>query len=348
MIHCPLIARPGRKWMDDVVMINGIRLERRINVQKVMVSIDTEGPAGSDPVKHMIYGEAADGHEYGIRYLMKLFSDRKIKGLFFVDIAEIGDYGEEKIGRVLKEIADGGHDIGVHVHPDHMGDLSRRYLWQYTQEEQYEIIARCTDFYEKVLGKRPLSFRAGRYGADNHTLQVLDKLGYKYDMSLFYASRYCKIDPPVTWNRVISCGNNGLKEVPVTTFRSLTTPFYSRNDQIDSGNIPSEFRRCIRAIIATNSVDVVSMFFHSFQFLNWRKHLDSPLFSKHKWRTAVSNLDYLLTQDVEWITEENLSNLSCNASDSLGSLDCSKGILPFYYFSLRAVDTIWQRMMLNV
>ena len=51
--------------------------------QKVLVSIDTEGPAGIDPVKHMIYGETESGKEYGIRYLMKLFSKRSIKGLFF-------------------------------------------------------------------------------------------------------------------------------------------------------------------------------------------------------------------------------------------------------------------------
>lgn len=134
----------------------------------------------------------------------------------------------------------------------------------------------------------------------------------------------------------------------MTTFRSLTTSFYPRNDQIDSGNISSEFRRSIRTIMATNSVDVVSMFFHSFQFLNWRKHLDGPLFSKQKWRTAVGNLDYLLSQDIEWITEDDLSDVSCNALDTLGPLDCSKGILPFFYFSLRAVDTIWARMQLNV
>ncbi len=246
--------------------------------QKVLVSIDTEGPAGTDPVERMIYGRTAGGEEYGIRYLMKLFSDRQIRGLFFVDIPEIADHGEAQIERVLKEITDSGHDVGVHVHPDHMADINRRYLWEYTKEEQYEVIALCTDFYEKTLKKKPLSFRAGRYGADNNTLLVLDELGYRYDMSEFYASRYCKINPPPTWNRIVPCGENGLREVPVTTFRSLSTPVYSRNDQIDSGNMLSEFKRNIRAIISEGTVDVISMFFHSFQFLNWRRHPDAPSF----------------------------------------------------------------------
>ncbi len=318
--------------------------------QKVLVSIDTEGPAGSDPVEHMIYGKAADGKEYGIRCLMRLFSDRGIKGLFFVDIAETADYGEEKIARVLKDIDACGHDVGVHVHPDHAGDLNRRYLWQYTREEQYEIIARCADFYEKTLKRRPLSFRAGRYGADNQTLSVLDELGFLYDMSEFYASRYCKIDPPVTWNRIAVCGKNGLKEVPVTTFRSLSTPFYSRNDQIDSGNMPSEFKRNMKAIIKEGTVDVVSMFFHSFQFLEWRKNPDAPVFSQKRWKKSVGNLDYLVKQDqdIEFIAEKDLAALKLNQDDPIGPLDRSKGVLPYYYFGLRAAETIWQRVTLNV
>ena len=315
--------------------------------QKVLVSIDTEGPAGSDPVEHMIYGKTTDG-EYGIKYLMRLFSDRNIRGLFFVDIPEMSDHGKEKIERVLRDIDEQDHDVGVHVHPDHMGDLSRRYLWQYTYDEQYEIIARCSDFYEKVLRRSPISFRAGRYGADNNTLLVLDKLGYKYDMSEFYASRYCKITPPVTWNRIVKCGENGLKEVPVTTFRSLSTPFYSRNDQIDSGNMPSEFRRNIRAIISNGSVDVVSMFFHSFQFLKWRKHPDNPTYSTKRWEKSISNLDFLISQDLEFISERDLDSIFLNELDKLGVLDRSKGILPYYYFSLRAMETIWQHLTLNV
>lgn len=166
--------------------------------QKVLVSVDTEGPAGCLPVEKMIYGQARDGKEYGITFLMDLFDKNDIRALFFVDIPEMADYGEEKLARVMIDIVERGHDVGVHVHPDHMADINRRYLWEYSAKEQYEIIARCTDFYVKTLKKAPLSFRAGRYGANNDTLDVLEKLGYQFDMSEFYASRYCKIKPEVT------------------------------------------------------------------------------------------------------------------------------------------------------
>ena len=97
-------------------------------IQKVLASIDTEGPAGADPVETMIYSKASNGKEYGIRYLMKMFDERGIRGLFFVDIPEIVDHGEDKIERVLKEIHDNGHDVGVHVHPDHMADKNKLFL----------------------------------------------------------------------------------------------------------------------------------------------------------------------------------------------------------------------------
>ena len=316
--------------------------------QKVLVSVDTEGPAGQLPVERMIYGQAADGKEYGINFLMKLFEKNSIKALFFVDIPEIADHGEDKIRRVLLDISHRGHDVGVHVHPDHMADKERRYLWEYSKAEQYEIIARCTDFYEKTLKRPPKSFRAGRYGANNDTLEVLDDLGYLYDMSEFYASRYCKIDPPVTWNRVVKCGAKQLKEVPVTTIRSFSTPFYSRNDQIDSGRIPGEFRRYMREIKKTGAVDVVSMFFHSFQFIDWRKNPDAPKFSRNQYRYVKENMKYLKDNGSHYITEAELSIIPENQEDKLGAVDTSSGLKAYYYFSIHAIKTIMDRMILNV
>lgn len=316
--------------------------------QKVLVSVDTEGPAGELPVERMIYSKIKGKKEYGINFLMDYFDKEGIKALFFVDIPEIIDYGEEKISRVMTDIASRGHDVGVHIHPDHMADTNRRYLWQYTYEEQYEIIAKCTEFYEKTLKKAPLSFRAGRYGANNDTIQILKKLGYFYDMSQFYASRYCLIDPPITWNRVVRYEDSQLKEVPVTTVKSFSTSFYERNDQIDSGRIPGEFRRFMKEIQRTGSVDVVSMFFHSFQFINWRKNPDDPRFSKKKYNYVIKNMEYLKSQNVEFIAEGDLANIVENTEDKLGPVDTSKGMMAYYYFILRAVSVLRDRLIRNI
>ena len=136
-------------------------------------TVDVEGHVGSDPVGHLIYGETADGKLCGIDMLMDTIDRYKMRGLFFVDIAEAWDYGEDKIAGVLKHIEGRGHDVGVHIHPDHMADRKRLFLSEYSKEEQYEIISKCTNFYEKVLGHKPLAFRAGKYGANRETLDIL-------------------------------------------------------------------------------------------------------------------------------------------------------------------------------
>lgn len=317
-------------------------------MQKVLVSIDTEGPIGVSPVEKMIYGKLQDGREYGINFLMDFFDERSIKGLFFVDIAEAWEYGEESIRNLLKHIAERGHDVGVHVHPDHMSDKNRRYLWQYTYEEQYEIISRCTEFFQDTLGKSPKSFRAGRYGANNDTLEVLSRLGYLYDMSLFYNSRYCKIEPFFTWNRMTHFDTQ-LIEVPVTTYRSFNSPMYSRNDQLDSGLIPSEFKRNIKKIIESNKVDVVSMFVHSFQVLSWRNNPDNPKLDSTRLNRFITNFDTLCKNNsVSFISEKDLMDITIVDKDDIGEVDVSNGIAPLVYFGIRALKVLKDRIVLNV
>ncbi len=319
-------------------------------MQKILVSIDTEAPVGREPIKRMIYGYLSDGEEYGIRYIMKFLSERGIKGLFFVDIPEAWHYGKDKIVSLIKEIDDNNHDIGVHVHPDHMMDEKRRYLWEYSFEEQYSMIESCTELYLKALGRTPKSFRAGRYGANNDTLTILSKLGYKYDMSEFYGSRYCKINPPITWNRLKKIPRTELIEVPVTTYKSFSCPIYSRNDQLDSGLLCNEFRRNVRIIESTHNVDVISMFMHSFQFLDWRKNPDNPKLKKKSIKRVKNNFEYLLNYpNFKFISESELGKcIICNGTDDIGKVDVSGGILSWYYFGLRAVRVLWDRHIRNI
>ena len=315
--------------------------------QKILVSVDTEAPVGNNALQNMVYCKTEDG-EYGIRYLFQLFDKYHIQALFFVDLAEIVDHGETGIEEILKDIEAAGHSVGVHVHPDHMADSERRYLWQYSREEQYEIISRCTEFYEKVLGRRPLSFRAGRYGANNDTLSVLEELGYRYDMSLFYRSRYCKISPQFTCNRFMKDPSRNLAELPLTTYRSFSTPFYERNDQIIPGLNHYELKRVMKKIVSSKQTDIISLLFHSFEFIDWRKNPDAPVFSKRKLDVVMRNMEFINSCDVAWISENDLLTISCYEGNDIGDIDLSKGILPFWFFGKRAVQVLKDRMTLNV
>ena len=313
---------------------------------RILVSVDTEAPAGENPVLNMIYGKVGNQF-YGIDYLMDFFDLHMIKALFFVDFAEAWHYGKNKIIEVVQRICNRGHDVGVHLHPDHMLDPERRFLWEYTYEEQYGMISKCSELYKEIVGKKPVSFRAGRYGADNTTLSILHELGYRYDMSYFSKSRFCKIDLK-TWNQMIRISNSQLIEVPVTTFRSFNSFFYSRNDQIDSGMIPSEFSRVLEGIIKNDSVDVVSMFVHSFQFLNWRRNPNAPSFNRKKYQRFCRNFETLDRYCCRYISEADLEKIVLIDENNVKELDLSKGFKPLLYFFIRAVSVLKDRFENNI
>ena len=56
--------------------------------KKVIMTIDTEGHAGTDPIRRLIMGETPSGEMGGIPLLMDIFDEFHVKGLFFLDFAE--------------------------------------------------------------------------------------------------------------------------------------------------------------------------------------------------------------------------------------------------------------------
>lgn len=312
-------------------------------MQKVLISIDTEVPAGN--IDSLIYGRTKNGKEYGIRYLMNLFDRHNAKGLFFVDLAEAWDYGEEGISKVVKEIKECGHDVGVHLHPDHMSDRNRRYLWQYSYDEQYEMISKCTELYFKITGNPPLSFRAGRYGANDETIKILENLEYKYDMSYFANNKYCKIQSN-QFNRLFYIGN--ILEVTVTTFKSLSTPFYERYDKMDSGQMVGEFKRILRNIEENNLVDIASFFVHSFSFLNWRINPYSTTLDRRMEKRIKQNLRTVSESEFStFISEADIEKISVSSYNDR-ELNCANGLKQYFYFCDRAFEVLKARTVRNV
>ena len=89
-------------------------------MKDAILTIDVEGPRGHDPVLYQIWGKTVNGEYYGISKIMDICDSFQVRGLFFVDIPEIWDYGYEKIKEVILSIRKRDHDVGVHIHPHHM------------------------------------------------------------------------------------------------------------------------------------------------------------------------------------------------------------------------------------
>lgn len=312
----------------------------------VLVSIDTEGPTGADPIKHMIYGETSDGTKCGIDMLMDIFDKYHVKGLFFVDLAEAWDYGQSQMLEVIDHIKERGHDVGMHIHPDHMADKERRYLWQYSFKEQQEIIGKCTDLFQNTFHEHPLYFRAGRYGAENITLDIISELGYKYDFSEFYHHKGCHIEPEITCNKVVKYKD--IVEIPVSSYKSFDRLGYSRFDKLDISLPQREFIQVANLMKADSSVDIISFFLHSFSLLKWRTQVDSPAYIESERRKLETTLKYMKDKHYKFISAEELNNIAKPFDGNIMPTNYSRMKGSTIFFMHRALDVIKMRLQNNV
>lgn len=317
--------------------------------KKVIFTIDVEGHVGDDPVKHLIYGITNNGQRAGIDMIMDLLDEHQIKGVFFVDIAEAWDYGEDIIAEVLLHIKERGHDVGVHIHPDHMLDKNRLFLSEYTFDEQYEIIKKCTDFYQKVLHEKPLSFRAGKYGANKDTLAIISQLGYRLDFSQFYGQKWCHINPPVTKVSVNKITKD-LVEIPVTIYNSFSSFFYSRNDKIDATTTFLEFKKIVNQMLKNDSYDVIVLFAHSFSFLEWRKNPNTPIYSSKLYKRLEAQLDFVRNNKlIQVLTLDELINTYFeNKSVNSQRIEKLSGFYSWYSFFEKCIKVFKTRVDLKL
>lgn len=258
-----------------------------------IITVDTEGHDGKNPIDKLVWGRLSDGTMAGIDMIMDIAEEYGTKALFFVDFAEAWHYGKDKITTVVRHISERNHDVGVHIHADHMKDKSKLFLYEYSKEEQYEIIKKCTDLYEEILGKRPICFRAGKYSANIDTLDIINELGYKYDFSEFMGQKWCGIKPEITADR--PCKYKNLIELPVTVFKSAEMTFFKRFDKLDMEMVYSQFEYVVREL-AEGEGNVISLFLHSFSLVKWRKNPNEPtLWEKNikKYRKCLAEIKKL-------------------------------------------------------
>jgi len=229
----------------------------------ILITVDTEAHWWKYPIEEGILGKFKESY-YGIGKIMDICEELEVKATFFVDIAEAWDWGDKKIGKICKKISQRGHDIQLHIHPFHMADPSRNLLWQYSIKEQYNIIRKCKNKFCELCGKPPLAFRAGSYGANNQTLDVLNDLNFKMDFSFFHKRSNCrikndKINQPWTYKNLI--------EIPVTVYQSLKILEWKRYDKIDINSITyNEFRSIFKQFTLSNTSSIIVFFMHSFSF----------------------------------------------------------------------------------
>lgn len=130
-------------------------------------------------------------------------------------------------------------EVGAHCHPWCNPPLAtseirvqESFLNNLPEAEQYAKLEWLTERITDQYGKRPTSFRAGRYGFDNTTAECLCTLGYEVDSSVMPLFEYRAdhgpdfLNSPETPHWLQLNGKRRLLELPVTA--GFTRPGYRR------------------------------------------------------------------------------------------------------------------------
>lgn len=308
-------------------------------MRQVLLTIDTEGPRGTDPIRYQIWGDV-NGEYYGIPKIIDCCEKHGIRALFFVDIPEIWDCGYDKVKEVILYIRERGQDVGVHIHPHHMPNETRQFLYEYTKEEQRKIIADCTDAYKRITGESPLSFRAGKYGANMETLEILQELGYRYDFSEFYSNKWCGINPEVAY--VLPQKVWEIVEFPVTIFKSLDiSKLYRRFDKLEITDCFGEIKHVLNLYSNDGHDGVIILFLHSFSFLNFLDTPDAPTVNFSNLKTFERVLEYIsLSTGLTYISESDLGKFNPIEKDLPENIVTTKGIFRQIWYSYIRISSI--------
>jgi hypothetical protein len=116
-------------------------------------------------------------------------------------------------------------DIGAHLHPwvnpPHEEDLSvaNSFAGNLPEALERDKLAILTETLADAFGRRPIVYRAGRYGAGPNTHRILADLGYRIDSSVRACFDYRgEAGPDFTDHPIAPYWlDNGLLEVPLTT-----------------------------------------------------------------------------------------------------------------------------------
>lgn len=214
---------------------------------------------------------------------------------------------------LFKELSNKGHEIGCHVHPEYFTEPSisgiqhKEYLCNISINIQREMICKASDIIEKATGKRPISFRAGKYGIDETTLNVLTSEGYLVDTSVSPNVNWSKNDGP-DWSKFHGTQpyfQKSLLEVPITIIKLLGVNYWLR-PSISTLSTMKAIVEIVRS--QRRGIFVLNMMFHSMECINPNPYIKSELFLKR----LNDFLRYLHSFNAEFITLDKLYKISMN------------------------------------
>lgn len=241
----------------------------------VVITVDAENhffyPSwdayGGNPLEYDVAGES-----WGMKRIAAVTEKYACPLTVFLSVFEVRRWGVPSVQETLKVLGCGNHDIQLHTHPDWYLDMRRESMWEYSLQEQIEIIAYAKKLFEEMTGKTPIVHRAGAYGLNDMTLEALRCNGIRMDMSMFYGHPNCR--SVRSQNSVVN--RDDVLTVPVSVVREesrkhLGPLFWSSQSKYSKMDVnwqPTEvFQEWINQARGIG-LKVLVVFMHSYSLLN--------------------------------------------------------------------------------
>lgn len=252
---------------------------------RILITVDTEislGGALEDPTKspvgvgRRIWGDTSKGR-YGIELLMDLLERYSMRGVFFFEPMARHLVPEAELKEAAQHIAERGHDVELHIHPEFKLDIDKvrrgeqtaphPWLHSFDQSEQSAYFAEAMTELENWTGQRPTTFRAGSYATDAVGLDVCaDKrlaMDSSYNLWAIQAG-LCKLAPDPALNDVALLAN-GIFEIPVTNLKTRGPMSGLRPFELSSLNV-SEMITAVEQLYEAGARTCCTMT-HSFRLI---------------------------------------------------------------------------------
>jgi hypothetical protein len=209
---------------------------------EVYLTVDTECSMGGAwdapqlrpvPPERAILGKIGSAY-YGTPLIMDILEQHGLRATFFIEVLASHVVPQSQLAEAYSEIARRGHDPQLHLHPVYhyyhlfrQGGIGREQLpprmdliGSLPLEKQLELLREGTDLFRGFVGREPVAFRAGCFGASASTLSALSRLGFRYDSSFnaAFLGSSCLMEsghpPNSPWQE------GSLWEVPITNFET--------------------------------------------------------------------------------------------------------------------------------
>jgi len=175
-----------------------------------------------------VYGRSKAG-DYALPHTLRILRRHGLKAVFFVEPLFAARFGTQYLDEVVALIADAGHEVQMHLHPEWTDEIKppplpdipgkRQHLCYYSLEEQTHLIAFGKSMLTRALGEAPSAFRAGSFAANRDTYLALAGNGIWQDSSIDPTHSCSVADMREFWNVWANGVIHGVEAYPLSVFR---------------------------------------------------------------------------------------------------------------------------------